>query len=117
MGIIKASDVSFSKKIYAKLQDIQVLRSDGTIDTKMILGTFNRAVVFLSIPAQRRLIGLLFFWESEVERRRHFLDVLRRGDMVEDAVLRAEVEREMIRLPSERTQTDSIPAYEAPPAY
>lgn len=101
-GVIRTTDVNIARKLYAKLQEIKVIRADGSLDTTKIDGRFNRHMVLLSISAQRRLIVLLFFWEEEVERMQRLLSI--------------QNYEEMHRLPSQRIHED-VPTYHHPPPY
>lgn len=114
--VVTKSDLRFATKIDDRLRSMGVLSSDAPLDTSKIEASFNRELLFLSVPAQRRLIGLLFFWEEEIERWNHFEE--HGHNAVEHD--RAMITAEMRKCPSNRIpDIDSAPAprYDLPPEY
>lgn len=114
--VIMKSDLKFAKKIDDRLHAMGVLATDDPINTSKIEASFNRELLFLSVPSQRRLIGLLFFWEEEIERWNRFEE--HRDHASEDH--RAMIDAEMRKSPSQRIpDIDSAPAprYDLPPEY
>lgn len=63
-----------SERIYTALQSASILAADGTLSTAHIRPDFTHHLAFISKFAQRRLVGVLFFWEEEVQRLRQILD-------------------------------------------
>lgn len=62
---------SQSRQLRKALLKNQVLKPDtGLPDTTKIGPKFTHQVAFISVAAQRKLVGVLFFWEEEVIRWR-----------------------------------------------
>jgi len=60
-----------SRRVFKKLKDAGVLRGDGTVDTLNVNGKkFPHQVAIISVPRQRELVNLLFWWEEECQRLR-----------------------------------------------
>ncbi|GAB7343353.1 hypothetical protein MBLNU457_1397t1 [Dothideomycetes sp. NU457] len=142
-GIIQAENVrgmfsnddSESKKIHNALIGLEILPDpsvvekavSGTIaavDTSKIDKRFTNKLYFISIRGQRRLVGMLFFWEEECMRWRLLDEEMREVETaIEQAPpdMRAELEmrREAIRMrkrQSPRERTHAV-ALDAPPNY
>lgn len=130
-----SSDDSESKKIHKALIGLEILpepsavekAAPGTIapvDTTKIDKRFTNKLYFISIRGQRRLVGMLFFWEEECMRWRLLDEEMREVEQaIEQAPqdMRAELEmrREAIRMrkrqsPKERNHAVS---HDAPPNY
>ena len=67
----KKIEESQSRQIYRALQKNAVLHPEtGVVDTSKITKHFANQLATISVHTQRKLIGLLFFWEEEVMRWR-----------------------------------------------
>ena len=119
-----------SERIYKILQKKSIITSAGEIKTSAITKHFAHQFAFLSAFAQRRVIGVLFWWEEEVQRLKGLLEqereikqVLDAGDVV-DGGMRVLLGTELRRVrmlvqtkPSERLENgggrgEELPAYE-----
>ncbi|KAI9784657.1 MAG: hypothetical protein M1835_003538 [Candelina submexicana] len=116
-----------SPAVYRALKKNGVLSETGEIRTERITRDFANQVRTVSVHAQRKLVGLLFWWEEEVVRLRlvgeeekeveEVLEELtRRGDGNnavgrEVKMLLEGVRRRKALLPSERVE-DKLPDYE-----
>ena len=63
-----------SQDVYRRLKKKGIITSEGEIDTKVIDKTFAHNFYYLTAVAQRRIIGLLFWWEEEVQRLKSLLE-------------------------------------------
>lgn len=69
-------NLPYSRKVHRALQkagivpagDATTLPGGHTVDTTRITRRFAHQVAVISVHAQRRLIGMLFFWEEECVR-------------------------------------------------
>lgn len=114
--VVTKSDLKFAKRIEERLHAMGVLATDTPLDTGKIEANFKRELLFLSVPAQRRLIGLLFFWEEEIERWNHFEGHYQEAVDNDRAIIQAE----MRKSPSNRIpdiDTAPAPRYDLPPEY
>lgn len=69
MCFLPTADKSTSEKIHkALLKNGCLSKETGLLDTTRITKKFSNQVAAISIHAQRKLVGLLFFWEDEVTR-------------------------------------------------
>ena len=59
-----------SREIYKALKKNGVITPDGGIDTTRITNKFKHELSFLSTRGQRAVIGILFWWEEQVQRLR-----------------------------------------------
>ena len=63
--------MSQSPKIHASLQKASILSShpdDPTVYTSRITKQFAHQFAIISVHKQRKLVGMLFFWEEELKR-------------------------------------------------
>ena len=127
-----------SQRTYKTLQKKKIITEAGTIKTSAITKSFAHHFAYLSAFAQRRIIGLLFWWEEEVQRLRSLLD--QEADIKQllstimddnggpesmSAVLRTELARTRMLIhlkPSERTEVEDndnepLPAYTTSPLH
>lgn len=131
-----SSDDGESKKIHKALISLEILpdpsaaekaTSSSTIapvDTTRIDKRFTNKLYFVSIRGQRRLVGMLFFWEEECTRWRLLDEEMREVEQaIEQAPLdmRAELEmrREAIRMKKRQSPKERSHAvtHDAPPNY
>ena len=63
-----------SQRVYKTLQKKRIITDSGAIDTKAITKHFAHQFAYLTAFAQRRVIGLLFWWEEEVQRLRSLME-------------------------------------------
>lgn len=57
-----------SQRVYKTLQKKGIISAAGEIKTQAITKSFAHQFAYLSAFAQRRIIGVLFWWEEEVQR-------------------------------------------------
>lgn len=112
------NDLATADKIQQRLQGMGIFTKGGDLDTSKIDAKFNRGLPFLSVPAQRRLIGVLFFWEEEIEQR-HLL--LRQVDEIRQTGQDTSILERRLDLPPSVRDMDAgpqiVPAYDQPPPY
>lgn len=111
-------NLPYSRKVHRSLQKAGIIPVDGasmlrpgrTVDTTLITRRLPHQVAVISIHAQRRLIGMLFFWEEECVRW-DVLDTEKRdieaaakagGDASELAIKAEAVRIKKMLVPSER---------------
>ena len=72
-----------SERVYNILQKKGIITPQGEIRTAAISNKFAHQFAFLSGFAQRRIIGLLFWWEEEEQRLKH---LYQQGDDISGAL-------------------------------
>ncbi|CAF9910236.1 MAG: hypothetical protein GOMPHAMPRED_007011 [Gomphillus americanus] len=72
-----------SERVYNILQKRGIITPQGGIRTAAISNKFAHQFAFLSAFAQRRIIGLLFWWEEEEQRLKH---LYQQGDDIFEAL-------------------------------
>lgn len=66
---------SIASKVFYKLTKAGILNEQGCVDTRKIDGKkFAHQIAVLSVPRQRELVNLLFWWEEECMRLRKLID-------------------------------------------
>ena len=120
---------ALSKKVFKALDKHSIISSSEDkrpVDTTAISKNFAHQLACISVHAQRKLVGLLFFWEEECTRWR-LLDLeeenIRKAmqhdhnEHLELAMREVEINKRL--LPSERETTTYASARddEEPPAY
>lgn len=139
-GIVGAE--SLSKKVYKALVKSKIILpvpEDGsssgasqevqmTVNTGGVTKNFTSQLAIISVHAQRKLVGMLFFWEEECMRwklldaeEKEILSVLETGENRDLAVALEAVDMKKKLLPSERGEGTvnvgegrghELPAYE-----
>ncbi|KAH0563139.1 hypothetical protein GP486_002294 [Trichoglossum hirsutum] len=117
-GVVE--DKSNSAKVHTALKKNRVIdAATGALDTGRITKHFANELYVLSVHRQRKLVGLLFWWEEELVRWRlleeeeaeirHLLT--QEGEREDLMVALKVVEAKKKMLPSVRAQDSSLPSY------
>jgi hypothetical protein len=125
-----------SERIYKLLQKKGIITEKGEIRTAAISKAFAHQFAFLSSFAQRRVIGLLFWWEEEQQRLKRLFEQemeikqvmqgIRSNEEHSETLNLLKIELERVKLlinmkPSTRTESrpghqEELPAYSPPPS-
>ena len=63
-----------SAKVFYRLQKATILNEANCVDTRKLEGSkFSHQIAVLSVPRQRELVNLLFWWEEECVRLRKLI--------------------------------------------
>jgi hypothetical protein len=113
---------SNSKKVFNALAKAGIVDKDGqdamTVHTSRIDNSIANRLAVISVHAQRKVVGLLFFWEEECTRWR-LLDqeecevrtAMAEHETPELEVAMAAVQRKRLLLPSQRAGGNELPVY------
>ncbi|KAI9773724.1 MAG: hypothetical protein M1839_002022 [Geoglossum umbratile] len=117
-GIVESKTVS-GKALSALKKNGVIDPTTGALDTTKITKHFANELALLSVHQQRKLVGLLFWFEEELVRWRlldeeeaeirHAIELGGEKEDLAVALKAVEVKRAM--LPSVRTQNSSLPSY------
>ncbi|KAI9868236.1 MAG: hypothetical protein M1813_006981 [Trichoglossum hirsutum] len=117
-GIVEPK--SHSPKIHSALKKNGVIdAATGALHTSRITKHFANELYIISVHRQRKLVGLLFWWEEELVRWRLLEDeereisllVAQDGERDDLDVALQVVEKKRTMLPSVRAQDSGLPSY------